>query len=100
MREEARAEAETLLQSLAADVNHSAGVIPELVVREGRRRDEVLALIAEDPDIRILVLGAAPGPEGPGPLVSSLAGGMSGSMRIPITIVPGTLTNEQVDELT
>ncbi|MBM3518185.1 MAG: universal stress protein, partial [Alphaproteobacteria bacterium] len=30
MREEARAEAETLLQSLAADVNHSAGVIPEL----------------------------------------------------------------------
>ena len=100
MQQEAREEAETVLQGLAAEVNALTGIVPELVVREGRRRDELLALIEDDPGIRVLVLGAAPGAEGPGPLVSALAGQMSGSFRIPITIVPGTLDDAQIDELT
>ena len=100
MQEEAREEAEKVLQDLAAEVKALSGSMPELVVREGRRHDELLALIEEDPEIRVLVLGAAPGPEGPGPLVSALAGQMSGSFRIPITIVPGTLSDAQIDELT
>ena len=50
--------------------------------------------------IRILVLGASPDKGGPGPLVMSLALEMSGSFRIPITLVPGTLTDEQVEQLT
>ena len=100
MQQEAREEAETVLQGLAAEVNALTGIMPELVVREGRRRDELIALIEDDPGIRVLVLGAAPGTEGPGPLVSALAGQMSGSFRIPITIVPGTLDDAQIDELT
>ena len=100
MREEARDEAEALLQELAAGVNEWAGLMPELVVREGPKRDALLSLIEEDPHISILVLGAASGPEGPGPLVSSLASQMAGTMRVPVTIVPGTLDNEQIDELT
>ncbi len=100
MQHEAREEAEKVLQGLAAEVNELSGIMPELVVREGRRHDELVALIEEDPGIRVLVLGAAPGSEGPGPLVSALAGQMSGSFRIPITIVPGTLSDSQIDELT
>ena len=69
MQEEAREEAEVLLQSLAAEVNEWAELMPELVVREGSKRDEVLAQIEDDPGIRILVLGAAPGPpEGSPPM--------------------------------
>jgi nucleotide-binding universal stress UspA family protein len=100
MEQESREEAERLLQGLAAEVNDLTSIVPELLVREGRRRDELLALIEEDPEVRVLVLGAAPGPEGPGPLVSALAGELSGSFSIPITVVPGTLTDAQVDELT
>lgn len=100
MREEARDEAEALLQELAAGVNEWAELMPELVVREGPKRDAVLTLIEEDPAISILVLGAASGPEGPGPLVNALASQMAGTMRVPVTIVPGTLSNAQIDELT
>ena len=100
MREEALEEAEKLLHKLAAEVNESAGVMPELVVREGVPRDVILTHIEEDEDIRILVLGAATGQEGPGPLVSLLAGKMAGSMHIPVTVVPGNLTDAQIDELT
>jgi hypothetical protein len=58
-----------------------------------------LALIAEEPTISILVLAAGTGAEGPGPLVSSLAGKTAARLRIPITIVPGGLTVDQVDAL-
>jgi len=100
MQAEAREQAEQLLQQLAAQVHAESGINCELAIREGRKREELLALIGEDPSIRILVLGASSGPEGPGPLVSALAGQMSGSMRVPVTVVPGALTNEQIDALT
>ena len=100
MREEAHEEAEQLLHQTAAVVNELAGITPELVVREGTPSDVILALIDEDPDIRILVLGAAASAEGPGPLVALMAGKMAGTMHIPVTVVPGNLTESQVDELT
>lgn len=100
MREEAREEAERLLQGHAAEVYDQTEIRPELIIREGSKREELLALIEQDPDIRILVLGASPDKGGPGPLVKSLALEMSGSFRIPITLVPGTLTDEQVEQLT
>ena len=100
MREEAREEAEKLLTALASQVNESAGIMPEYTIREGHPAEQILALIEEDKSIRILVLGASPDKEGPGPLVSRVAGQMSGSMRVPITLVPGSLTNEEIDEVT
>lgn len=100
MREEAREEAEELLKTLAAEVQQQAQILPELVVREGEIRDVVMRLIDEDHSLRILVLGAGTGSEGPGPLVSQLAGRMSGAMRIPVTVVPGSLSDDQIDALT
>ena len=100
MQEEAREEAERLLQSLAAEVNEWSGLMPQYIIREGHKEDEILALLEEDSSIRVLVLGASPEKEGPGPLVSRLAGQMSGSLPVPITVVPGNMTPEQIEELT
>jgi nucleotide-binding universal stress UspA family protein len=100
MRSEAHEAAEKLLQDLAEQVNKESGLLPELVIREGTVREEVLRLIDEDPDIRMLVLAAAPGGQGPGPLVTALAGQMAGDLSFPITVVPGSLTDEQIDRLT
>ena len=74
-----------------------AGTMPAVYIREGRRPDELLALIAEEPSISILVLAAGTGPEGPGPLITHLTGQAAAGLRIPITIVPGGLTLEQLD---
>lgn len=100
MREEQREEAERLLQELAGQVYDASGSFPVLHLREGSRREELLKLITEEPSISILVLGAGTGPEGPGPLVQHLVGKMSGRLRIPITIVPGSLKEEDLDLLT
>ena len=100
MREERREEAERVLQNLAAQVNDVAGFMPALYVREGSPDDEILKLIEEEPRISVLVLGAGTDKKGPGPLVTSLAGKMSGKFPIPITVVPGNLTEDQIDALT
>ena len=99
MKEEARQAAEQMLQKLAERVNEWTGTMPVLYVREGARGDELLQLIEEEPSISILVLGANPGPKGPGPLVSMLTGKMVGRLRVPVTIVPGNLTLEDVDKV-
>jgi nucleotide-binding universal stress UspA family protein len=72
----------------------------EEVIREGRKTDEIVKLIDEDEDIAILVLGAAVDAKGPGPLVSTLAAGKAaGSFPIPINIVPGSLTLDDLKAL-
>ena len=97
MRNEARSEAEQLLQRLATQVMEAVGAMPILYVREGNRRDELLKLIEEEPSISILVLGASIEKGGPGPLVSALTGKFLHRLRIPVTIVPGNLSNEHID---
>lgn len=100
MREEAREEAELLVNDLSNSVVEISGQIPAIYVREGNPRDELMSLIEEEPSISILVLGANTGSEGPGPLVSYLVGKAAGKIGIPVTIVPGNLTDEQIDALT
>ena len=76
------------------------GIDVEEVIREGDKPTEILRLVEEDEDIGILVLGASTDPRGPGPLVSSLAGGrFAGTFPIPITVVPGTLKPEDIATL-
>jgi nucleotide-binding universal stress UspA family protein len=99
MREERRAEAEATMKRLSEQVFELSGCMPSFYLREGKVRDTLLKLIEEEPSISILVLGAATGPEGPGPLVTHLAGKIAGRLRIPVTIVPGGLTDDQIAAL-
>jgi nucleotide-binding universal stress UspA family protein len=98
-REERRDAAEQLLQQICDEVSPVAGAMPVVFIREGRAQDELLALINEEPSISILVLATGTGQAGPGPLVSHLTGKAAARLRIPITIVPGGLTLEQIDAL-
>jgi hypothetical protein len=69
------------------------------VIREGQPVDEIIEQVKEDPSIGVLVLGAGTGRKGPGPLVTQLSKN-SGSLPIPITIVPGDLSKEKLEAIT
>src|SRR5262245_37463277 len=99
MREEAHQEAERQLHEAAKVVNDILGAMPELVIREGRPAAEIRGLLKEDRAISILVLAAGLSKEGPGPLVSVIAGPAANAYPIPVTVVPGSLTDEQIDAI-
>ncbi|MCB1490618.1 MAG: universal stress protein [Rhodobiaceae bacterium] len=100
MREEATEEARAVLERAADKIREFTHVEPECVIREGRPADEILALIDEDEDIAILVLAAATGSEGPGPLVSIFTTRRAAALSVPVTVVPGSLSHEELDALT
>ena len=99
IKEESRQQAEALMQKMAAEVQKLSGAMPVLYFREGDRREEVMKLIDEEPSVSILVLGAATGPKGPGPLVQALTSKFVGKLRVPVTIVPGNLTADDIDHV-
>ena len=99
MEEDARAAAEQRIQWLAGEVQAQTGIMPIVHIREGKRADEVVKLIQEDPSISILVLGTAVDGSDPGPLVSYVTSNLR-RLRVPITLVPGELTGEEIDALT
>jgi nucleotide-binding universal stress UspA family protein len=98
MRAEAREEANAMLARFAARCNGIAGITPECVIREGDVAETILELIEEDEDIAVLVLAAAADSEGPGPLVANL-GNTAGSFPIPVAIVPGHLSDEDLESM-
>ncbi len=100
MDHEAKTEAERLLQQVAADVHRLTGQFPSLHIRQGEVLQQLQAVIAESPGISMLVLGAGTGHEGPGLIVSALSGKLAGKIMIPVVIVPGDMTPEQIDAIT
>lgn len=100
MEEEARAEAEQRLQALAAEVFEQTGTLPVVHLRHGVPADELVALLAEEPSISLLVLATANNAGDPGPIVSWLMGNLGRKVRLPVTLVPGELGPEEIDALT
>ena len=71
----------------------------EVVLLEGKKREALLGLIRDDKAISILVLASGQGRDGPGPLVAAVAAGGANAFPIPVTIVPGTLNDAEIDAL-
>ncbi|MDB4831549.1 universal stress protein [Hyphomicrobiales bacterium] len=100
MKQEAETEASIVLERLSSLVNQETGLIPEIIIRHGQPSSEIINLIKEDKAISLLVLAAGTELNNPGPLVSNFTGTKSGIFPIPITIVPGHLSEKTIIELT
>ena len=99
MRAEARERIEAHFEVFAKWMRDKQGVNPELVIREGNVANEILAQVSEDPQIGILVLGAASEKSGPGPLVTAMSRN-SGNLPITITIEPGDMSKDRLEQIT
>jgi nucleotide-binding universal stress UspA family protein len=98
IEEEARLQAEGVVAAAAGTLLAESGVTPSITVRQGDGPKIVREMIAANPDIAALVLGAAAsGP--PGPLVTHFAGADAGALPVPIMIIPGSLTREAIDRV-
>ncbi len=81
-------------------VQERTGVKAELVVVDDEPIDAIRKLVDADPAIKVLILASGSGRGGPGPLVSRLAKGKPIAGRpIAVTVIPGNLTEKQLDEI-
>lgn len=97
IEEEARARAEALVTSAAGSLMSGSGGAPAIAVRQGEGVAVIRDYLAEHPEVSALVLGAAAS-GGPGPLVSHFAG-MSGQLPCPVYIIPGGLSDAELERL-
>lgn len=95
LRAEAVEEAERNLDKRVARLKEIGDVRYESVIREGSGAEQIEEVIAADKDIAILVLAASKSPDGPGPLVTHFAG-RTHALPIPLTIIPGRMTDEEI----
>lgn len=98
MRAEAEEIANAALDRASGRANGIAAITPERVIREGDPGEQILDVIDKDVDISMLVLAASGGAEGPGPIITMLAK-TAGTFPIPITVVPGNLSDVDIDAL-
>lgn len=99
MREEARERITVHFEVYAKWMRDRQGVDPELVIREGEAVTEIMAQISENTDIGVLVLGAGAEKNGPGPIISQLMRA-SATLPVPMTIVPGEMSKDRLEEIT
>ena len=102
MKNEAREEAEKLLQKAANHVKNKTGEMPALALREGETIIELKKLIEEEENINVLVLAANSDPKNKesNVIINSLVSQEITNMRIPVMIVPGNFSKDHIAQIT
>ena len=95
IEQEARDRAEVLASSAAGNIFSESGKMPAITVKVGDADAVIREYLDSHPEVAALVLGAASGGS-PGPLVAHFTS-HSGDLPCPLYIVPGGVTNEDID---
>ena len=99
MREERKEEGQQLLSTLAEEAFATYGIRPDLMLREGSTGDEIVAVTQEDNGVNIIALGIAHHSAGRGKLAAWLAGQLGSKLFVPLLMIPGNLTDQQLQSL-
>ena len=97
IEEEARDRAEVLANGAAGELISEGGRMPQIAVRVGDGKGVIADYLKDHAEVAALVLGAARD-GGPGPLVSHFTAN-AGSLQCPLFVVPGGLSEEEIDRL-
>ena len=69
----------------------------EIIIKLGKKKDEIIKILKEDKDIRFLVLATSDDGENPGPVIKSLLSSKMRDLSIPIVLVPGSMDENDIN---
>jgi len=98
MEEDQRLRIEGVVSSAIGEILDESGIEANIIVRQGEVVRTVRDYIGGRDEIAALVLGAAPSGS-PGPLVVHFTGHDAGQLPCPVMIIPGSLTDERLEQL-
>jgi nucleotide-binding universal stress UspA family protein len=96
--EEQRLRIEGVVSGAVGEIMDESGLKPSIVIRSGDPAKVVREFIGERLEVTALVLGAAPSGS-PGPLVANFTGNDAGKLPCPVMIIPGSLDEERLEQL-
>ncbi len=99
IRDERRAEVEKMVTSMATEAQNYAGITPSCIIREGSLGEEIAKAVNEDGNFNMLIIGKAPQEASKKDIITQLTAELAGKLMIPMIIVPGNLTDQQIEEL-
>ena len=98
IEEEQRLRIEGVVSSAIGEILDESGIEANIIIRQGEVVKTVRDYVAGRDEIAALVLGAAPSGS-PGPLVANFTGNDAGQLPCPVMIIPGSLTDERLEQL-
>jgi nucleotide-binding universal stress UspA family protein len=98
MEEEQRLRIEGVVSAAIGEILDESGVEANIVIQQGEAVKAVRDYVGERPDVAALVLGAAPSGN-PGPLVANFTGTDAGKLPCPVMLIPGSLSEERLEQL-
>ena len=98
MEEEQRLRIEGVVSAAIGEILDESGIEANIIIRQGEVVRSVRDYVAGRDEIAALVLGAAPSGS-PGPLVVNFTGHDAGQLPCPVMIIPGSLTDERLEQL-
>ncbi len=98
IEEEQKLRIEGIVSGAVGEIMDEEGVRPSIVIRSGEPTKVVREFIGSREEVAALVLGAAPGGS-PGPLVAHFTGTDAGKLPCPVMIIPGSLSEERLEQL-
>ena len=93
-------EAKNVLAELAESAMKDFNLKVQTITSNGKKYNQIVDLINKDKSISILVLGEAPDGMGSNDLINKFTAGLTRSINIPLTIVPGNLSIEDLEKIT
>jgi len=98
IEEEQRLRIEGVVSSAVGEILDEAGVEAKIIVQHGEPVKSVRDYIGGRDEVAALVLGAAPSGN-PGPLVANFCGADAGKLPCPVMLIPGSLSDERLEQL-
>ena len=98
MEEEQKLRIEGIVSGAVGEIMDESGLKPSIVIRTGEPVKVVREYIGERLEVAALVLGAAPAGN-PGPIVSNFTGNDAGKLPCPVMVIPGSLSDERLEQL-
>ncbi len=98
IEEEQRLRIQGVVSSAIGELLDKSGVEANIIVQQGDPVRTVREYLEGRDDVAALVLGAAPSGS-PGPLVVNFTGNDAGRLPCPVMIIPGSLGDERLEQL-
>ncbi|MES2327809.1 MAG: universal stress protein [Pseudomonadota bacterium] len=98
MEEEQRLRIEGVVSAAIGEILDESGMDANIILRSGEAVRTVRDYLEGRDEVAALVLGAAPNGN-PGALVANFTGHDAGLLPCPVMIIPGSLTDERLEQL-